>query len=69
LHTKQTFKAFLASENKSFPFSNEVAINPKLWEQAICWNFLNLSPGDQLDLLSEFISFHAMSQHKEKERV
>lgn len=67
LHTKQTPLQSLSFEEKSFPSSDAIEITPALWEQAIRWYFLNLSTGSQLDLLSEFISFHALEQHKEQE--
>ena len=66
-HTKQTPLHSLSFEEKSFPISSGIDIAPALWEQAIRWYFLNLSTGSQLDLLSEFISFHAIEQHKEQE--
>ena len=64
-HTKQTPLQSLSFEEKSLSFPVAIDITPALWEQAIRWYFLNLSTGSQLDLLSEFISFHALEQHKE----
>lgn len=69
MHTKQTPLNFLSSEEKSIPSPCDVEINSRMWEQAIRWNFSRLSLGDQLDILSEFIAFLALTQHKEQESL
>jgi len=69
MHTKQTPIQFLNSVEKSTPSLCDIEISPQVWEQAIRWNFSRLSLGDQLDILSEFIAFLALTQHKEQESL
>jgi len=69
MHTKQTPLQFLSSEEKSTPSLCDVEISSRVWEQAIRWNFSRLTLGDQLDILSEFIAFLALTQHKEQESL